>query len=75
MKWIITLFLLSLACCKKQQYIVNYEPLTEKELKCIFKSVEPIDENSSEIDDDYIVTIDKKYYKWTDPKFQACLKD
>lgn len=75
MKWILILFLLSLACCKKQQYFINYEPLTDEEMKCILKNVKPIDKNSNEVDSDYIVTINEKLYEWTDPKFQECLKE
>ena len=74
MRWLIILFLL-FSGCKKNRPLVNYEPLTEEELNCVFKNVKPIDENSSEIDDDYIVVFDGKYYNWVDPEFQKCLKD
>ena len=74
MKWIITLFLLSSACQKKQS-IIDYAPLTEEEVKYIFKNVEPIDKDSNKINEEFVIVMDGKYYKWTDPKFQACLKD
>ena len=73
MKWIVILFLL-FSVCKKQKPVVNYDPLTEAELKCVFKNVKPIGKNSSEINEDFVVVFDGKYYKWTDPKFQECLK-
>ena len=74
MKWILIVFLLSSACQKKQS-VIDYAPLTDEELKCIFKNVNPIDKNSSEINEEFVVLIDGKHYKWTDPKFQECLKD
>ena len=74
MPWIIILFL-SIVACKKQRSVVDYAPLTEEELNCVFKNVKPIDENSSEIKEEFVVVLDGKYYKWTNSKFQKCLKD
>ena len=74
MKWLIILSFLFLAC-ERREPVVNYEPLTEEELKCVFKKVKSIDEDSSEVDEDFVVVFDGKYYKWTDPEFQKCLND
>lgn len=73
MRWLIVLCLLFLGC-KKRPPVVNYDPLTEEELECVLKNVNPINEDSNEINEDYVVVFDEKHYKWTDPEFQKCLK-
>ena len=74
MPWVIILFL-SIVACKEQKSVVDYAPLTEEEVKCILKNVKPIDENSSEINEEFVVVLDGKYYNWAGPEFQKCLKD
>ena len=74
MKWIVIFLLLS-ACGRSPHHtIVDYAPFTKEEVKCITKNVKPVDKSLRE-KEEYILEFDGKYYRITDPKFEACLKD